>query len=278
MSVAIQSAVTSPELYRLPIVWPSQLKLYRECPERYYHKYVARRRAVEPFSRDLARGIALHAVLADCFSEFQKSGGYPINVQDRVEVQLRQSGYPTDLTDARIADEETVSTNVKWVLSEFDCTAEVLGIEQTLSYYHRGTDACPASLLRAKVDLVLAHTDGTLEHVDFKGGKVRSDPIQEVISRIVVAAEYGERCPTIRTTTLFASEQKRVSAVLDRAACRETWASIRQAVAEIQSGANWTPSPSPFCGTCPYFGNGCSITFGGAGPDAVFDWLNGSAD
>src|SRR5215207_167879 len=101
MSVAIRPAVAAPERYRLPIFWPSQIKLYLECPERYYHKYVARHRGVEPFSRDLARGIALHATFAECFEEFQRSGGFPMNIQVRVEARLRQSDYPADLESLR---------------------------------------------------------------------------------------------------------------------------------------------------------------------------------
>src|SRR5215207_10408950 len=102
MSVAIRPAVAAPERHRLPIFWPSHLKLYLECPERYYHKYVTRRQGVEPFSRDLARGIALHATLAECFTEFQRSGGFPMTIQERVEGHLRQSDYPADLEPLRI--------------------------------------------------------------------------------------------------------------------------------------------------------------------------------
>jgi hypothetical protein len=275
MSVAIRPAVAAPERYRLPIFWPSQLKLYLECPERYHHKYVARRRGVEPFSRDLARGIALHATLAECFAEFQQSCGFPINIRERVEAQLHQSDYPADMEPLRIEDAENVTAFVKWVLSEFDCSDEVLAVEQTLSYYYRGTSDGAACLFRAKVDLVLAHGDGTLEHVDFKGGRVKADPIQEVLSRIVVASEYGERYPVIRTSTLFVTDQKRVSAVLERGACRETWDAIKQTVAAIQSAADWKPTPSPFCGTCPYFTNGCSVSLESAGTKALGTWLDG---
>jgi hypothetical protein len=275
MSVATRPVLAALERYRLPIFWPSQIKLYLECPERYYHKYVARRRGVEPFSRDLARGIALHATLAECFEEFQRSRGFPINIKKRVETQLRQSDYPTNVEASRFEDAENVTAYVKWVLSEFDCTAEVLGVEQTLGYYHRGANDSPACLFRAKVDLVLGHSDGTLEHVDFKGGKVKADPIQEVLSRIVVASEYGERYPEIRTTTLFVAEHKRTSAVLERGACRETWETIKRAVAAIQSAADWKPSPSPFCGTCPYFSNGCSVSLESAGTKALGTWLEG---
>jgi hypothetical protein len=275
MSVATQPAVAGPESYRLPIFWPSQLKLYLECPERYYHKYVARRRGVEPFSRDLARGIALHAVLAVCFTEFRRSRSFPIDLRERVECHLRQAAYPADLGSARDEDAENVTAYVKWVLSEFDGTAEVLGVEETLGYHYRGGDHCAACLFRAKVDLVLGHADGTLEHVDFKGGRAKPDPIQEVLSRIVAGAAYGERHPVVRTTTLFVAEQKRVSAVLERGACRETWATIRQAAAEIQAGAAWRPSPSPFCGTCPFFGNGCSVAPDENASDPIADWLDG---
>jgi hypothetical protein len=275
MSVAILPAVAAPERYRLPIIWPSQLKLYLDCPERYYHKYVSRRRGIAPFSRDLARGIALHATLAECFTEFQRSRGFPINIEERVEGHLRQSDYPDELVSLRTEDAENVVAYVKWVLSEFDCTVDVLSVEETLGYYYRGANGGPACLFRAKVDLVLAHTDGTLEHVDFKGGKVKPDPIQEVLSRVVVASEYGDAYPVIRTTTHFVADHKRASAVLERAACRDTWATIKCAVSEIMSRANWKPSPSPFCGTCPYFTNGCSITLESSTTDGLSNWLDG---
>ena len=274
MSVTIDPAVVAPASYRLATFWPSQLKLYLECPERYYHKYVARRRGVESFSRDLARGIALHAVLADCFTEYQRTRGFPMRIRERVERQLRQVEYPPELEAGLAEDVESVTAWVKWVLSEFDCTTEVLGVEQTLSFYFRGAAPCPACLFRAKVDLVLAHPDGSLEHVDLKGGRVRSDPIQEVLTRIVVGAEHGERHPVIRTTTLFAAERRRVSAVLERDAYREIWETIKRAVTEIQAGGHWTPSPSPFCGTCPYFGNGCSISIEPTGAGDPIAWLD----
>lgn len=278
MSITVQPAVTRPANYRLPIFWPSQLKLYLDCPERYYHKYVARTRAMEPFSRDLARGIALHAVLADCFSEFQRSRDFPSNVRKRVEGQLRQQAYPAELSSVCSEDADDVTAYVLWVLSEFDSAAEVLGVEQTLSYYYRATQGSSPCLFRAKVDLVVAHADGTLEHIDFKAGKVRSDPIQEVMSRIVLASEYCERFPVIRTSTVFVAERKRISAVLERDECRETWQTIKRAIAEVQSQPVWKPSPSPFCGTCPYFNNGCSAGLAGTGADELADWLDGEND
>jgi hypothetical protein len=202
-----------------------------------------------------------------------------MHIRERVEFHLDKLQYPTDLDTARAEDTENVTAQVKWVLSEFDCATEVVGVEQTLGYYYRGTDACAACLFRAKIDLLLAHTDGTLEYVDFKGGKVKPDPIQEVISRIVVAAEFGKHYPEIRTTTLFVAAKKRVSAVLEREACREAWETIKRAAAEIRSGlAAWDPSPSPFCTACPYFNNGCSISPECNGADHVAVWLDGDRD
>lgn len=167
---------------------------------------------------------------------------------------------------------------VKWALSQYDGEAEIVAVEETLSYYYRGDDICPACLFRAKVDLVLGHSDGTLEHIDFKSGRFKSDPVQEVLSRIVVAAAHGERYPVIRTTSLFVAEQKRASTVLERGKCRETWAMIRRTVAEIQSAASWQPSPSPFCGTCPFFGNGCSVVLDGGTSDPISAWLDGEVE
>ena len=92
----------------------------------------------------------------------------------------------------------------------------------------------------------------------------------------MVGATYGDRFATIATTLLFAAHQQRISEVLSRDACRETWRTIRQVVASILGGQSWTPKPSPFCASCPYFDNGCSAV-PDDDPSAMTDWLSAAA-
>ncbi|MCC6791161.1 MAG: PD-(D/E)XK nuclease family protein [Thermomicrobiales bacterium] len=47
---------------------PSQLRLYRSCPERYYRRYISRERMPDEFSRALLRSSAVHKVLARVFT------------------------------------------------------------------------------------------------------------------------------------------------------------------------------------------------------------------
>ncbi len=266
---------------RLPIFYPSHIKLFRECPERYYHKYVARRRVVEPFSRPLAKGIATHEVLADYFAEFRANRSFPINIQQHAEVQLLRAGYPPELATTWDDDVADVVAFVQWALARFDGTATVLGIEETLGYAHnREADpVCPQPfLLRAKVDLVLSHPDGTLEHLDFKSGRAQRDPIQEIASRVVVGSEYGDEYQTVRTTTYFVAEQTAVSEIIDRSTCREAWKTIRETVNAILTNTTWQPEPSPLCQFCPFFGNGCSADPKAGDVDTMSDWLNGGID
>ena len=75
---------------RLPIFYPSHIKLYLDCPERYYHKHVERRRGIEPFSRDLARGIATPRGPCRLLQPVQARRGFPFNLRERVTFQLQQ--------------------------------------------------------------------------------------------------------------------------------------------------------------------------------------------
>jgi hypothetical protein len=278
MTTAIQSDNAAPASRRLPIFYPSQLNVYLECPEKYYHRYVLRRRVSEPFSRALARGTAVHAVLADCFRTFQEQQAFPINLRERVDFHLPEAGYPADQADCWPDDAADVLAQVKWMLAWFDGSARVVGIEETLAYRHGGGSDCDPFLLRAKVDLVLAHSDGTLQHLDFKTGRVQRDPIQEVVARIVVAARYGEEHPTIQTTTLFLGEQHEETEVLTREECRETWQTIKRTVQAILTTTSWHPVASPLCAWCPYFDNGCTLTPAARETAPTAEWLDGVLD
>src|SRR5436190_16141456 len=81
---------------RAPVFYPSHLTSYRQCPERYFRKYVERRKVPEPISPALAKGSAAHAVLADCFEEYRRQRTFPADLRERVEARLSRLPYPDD--------------------------------------------------------------------------------------------------------------------------------------------------------------------------------------
>jgi hypothetical protein len=53
----------------VPILYPKQINIYLQCPERYYHERIERWKVNQPISPALARGIASHRVLSEVANE-----------------------------------------------------------------------------------------------------------------------------------------------------------------------------------------------------------------
>lgn len=250
---------------RTPIFWPSALRQYQSCAERYYHQYVARTPREAEFNRALLVGVAVHGLLADCHDEFRRTRSVSIGLATRAGALLPLDRYPALESASRLEDIVSVVDAAKWVLSRLDGRSNVLGVEQVLSYPFAGSADTPAFVLRAKVDLILEHPqDGTLEHIDFRTGKVRADAVQEAAEQIVVGQAYGARYPTIRSTILYVTERQAVTVDLDRSACQQGWRDIQTLVRSIMADDRWSPNPSALCSWCPY-ADMCSANQTGVG-------------
>lgn len=261
---------------RTPVFYPSQLSLYRQCPERYFHKYVERRKVVEPFSPALVRGIAAHELLAYCLEEFRDQGTFPINLLDRIAARLPRLQYPDEA--AWRGEVETVLANVRFALLDFDGSAQVMATEATLDYPYPGTNDCPPFTLRVKVDRVLRNADGGLEHGDYKTGRdLAVDAIQNVASRIVVRHNYAGLYPYVRSSTHFLAAQATRSDELTREQVQETWGEIKRTVRSVLAGRNWQPKRQVLCEWCPFYANGCSLDPAAGAGDAMAEWLDGAA-
>ncbi len=261
---------------RPAVFYPSHLTLYRQCPERYFHKYVERRKVAEPFSPALARGNVAHAILAECFDQYRRQRTFPIDLQERVEALLPPLPYPDDR--AWRFDVATVLDHVKFALMEFDGTSRLLATEGTYDYPYPGGRDCPPFILRAKVDRVLHHPDGGLEHTDYKTGREQAiDPIQNVASRIVVRHNFGGDYAYIRSSTMFLASLSTRSDDLTREQVQVTWREIKQTASAILSATEWPPVRSALCEWCPFYGSGCSLDPAAGEGDAMAEWLDGAA-
>ena len=279
---------------RLPILYPKHVGLYLQCPERYLHERVERRAVEQAPSPALARGIAVHAVLAATALEYQRSldclGGYdgpsvPCDLLARAEATLPRAPYPSE--EAWQADARAVAEEAKYGLSYLDGNARVLATEVTFFRTVQGTSDCPPCVLAAKNDLVLLRQDqerrAFLDVVDHKSGNgTKPDPIQALIARIVVKHNAPTRFDVafeyVQNTTLFLGARQAHSKVIDANECAQWWDTIRGAARGILAGTEWPPNPSPLCEWCPFFGNGCSLAPGGEASDGLDDSLEGVAD
>ena len=276
---------------RLPIFYPKHISLYRQCPERYFHEYVERRRYDQAIGPALAKGIAAHEVLGGVALAYERAiadrhaAALPIDLLPRVEGALRRDPYPSEA--AWRLEVASLVEEVKYGVSLLDGEARVLASEATFQYPYERAEACPPFVLAAKVDLVLLRRDADgepyLDVVDFKSGKsLKADPIQELAARIVVkqnaASRFGVEFAYVQSTTVYLGACATRSVVLDRDECGRRWQEVKAIVAAIIAGANWHPNPSPLCEWCPFFNDCCSLTPGGDGIDELGGWLDGAAD
>ena len=262
-------------LRSVPAYTPTMLTTYQLCPAKYRGRYVDREPGDGAMTPALARGQAAHAVLRQAFDTFSRSRAFPLDLAGSVERSLPRDAYNTEA--GWRTDVETVLEWVRWPLADFDGSADVVGVERTYPYTFPGNDACPPFRLRATVDLVLRHPGGIIEHIDWKAGKAsHADPIQTVVSRIVVGQEYRTRTE-VRSTTGFISCGTKRSDILTREQVGAVWSDIKTLVTAIDADQDWTAVSNPLCPWCPRYGNGCVLYPTYEEGDTMTDWLEGVA-
>jgi hypothetical protein len=189
----------------VPTFTPGMLDAYARCPLQFRRKYVEKRMPPQDFSRDLACGIAAHEALQWALGIYRRTGGYPIDIRQRVEDALPAASY-ADAADYA-ADVEKIICWVKSGLGGIDETAHVLQVERWMEYRFPGCAECPPFLLRHRVDVVMEHGDGGLEHRDWKtGARAEVDEMQNVAARIVVKTAFPDRDRILSSTAFLARD------------------------------------------------------------------------
>ncbi len=270
---------------RPPLHTPSGLNLYRRCPEAYNLRYRVRQPAPETPSPALARGIAVHEVLARCARQYQAQGTLPTGWPARLAARLPRAAYPDAAAwgDDLAASREQVAAGLRGL----DPRLEVVAVERFWRWTWPGDRVLAPFTLGAKVDLVLAGTDDRgaryLDVIDYATGQGRRvDPIQELVERLVVQANLGVDYAYIVSTTAWLALDASWSAVRDNDECRATWREIRGLAHAIATDPIMAPTPSALCQWCDYYGNGCVLDRPRVGaPDAGRDlarWLEATED
>ena len=241
---------------------PSQLTLYRDCPERYRLAKVERRRVEEPFSAPLARGKALHTVLANCLEAARRGDPRPDDLAARAAAALPVDGYPDER--AWREDAAAVARQAAHGLAHLTPGLRVLAVEAFHRWTYGGDALTPAFTLGARADAILAGTDADgrdyLEVVDWKTGAGRGvDLLQEVALRIVARHALGDAYAYIVNTTVFVAHGATHAIVRDDETCRRTWREVKGLVTAIARDRLFPPHPSGGCPYCPYFGDGCIL-------------------
>ena len=240
---------------------PKHINLFLQCPERYYWSYVRRTRTPWVFSRNLEIGRACHNVLAFIWNQRRAGFEDPDDLTSLIRRYLREADYPPDESVTFHEDVETIARYVERTLDLLNADASVDGVEEELASPLRREGARRVEI-RSKIDLVLDHGDGEIEHIDYKTGKPERDLIQEVMSRVVLRSRLAEterHLQRLVTTTIFAKDGSLVREELDRDQFRGFWEEIVGSINRIRSADSWKPKPGPYCQWCGFSQRRCSV-------------------
>lgn len=239
--------------------WPTQLRLFRDCPERYYRRHIARERMTAAFSRPLQRGSAVHKTLAAIFNARRDEEPDP-SVRPLAERFLPRLLYEKAAQlDDWPDDLALVERLVERALAQITPRAAVVQVEETVDYLLGTRTRAPGALLVGKIDLLLKHEGAFLEHIEFKTGTTGSDPYQDVICRIGVVDRYGKTGLPVLSTTLHLSTGEEQTVDGDRALLAEVLPEIIETVRAIWDAETWPARENPTCRFCEYRATLCSL-------------------
>ena len=233
--------------------FPTAINAFRQCPERYYLKYIRKRKRPMPFSRPLITGSAAHRLVAEVLPDFMQTGEIPVDIAPRALREVSTTEYPADELSYRDQDAASVAACTTAALDMIPAGSSSLLQERNL-YAPLGRSGVQVG---ARIDLVLRRDNGDIEHIDFKTGKIRDDAIQNLIARAVVGRKFGIQ-QRIRTTTLYLQHRHTQSTILDRRTGRRDWKAIARDIRDIRSLDDFPPRPGPLCDYCPYQARDCT--------------------
>jgi hypothetical protein len=239
---------------------PTQLRVYRDCPERYYRQYIANEKIKAEFSQAVQRGSAVHKVLATVFNARQRGEQPDPELRPLAERFLPKHLYQqAGATADWVADVAIVLQLVARALDHVPASAQIIAVERSYSYVLGTDSAVHGATIVGKVDLVIRRPEQLLENIEFKTGWAQSDPFQEVICRIGVCEEYLHSGLPVLSTTLQLSSGDEIALDGDREVLRTVLGEIVETIQQIWSATTWNARENDRCAICNYRTSLCSI-------------------
>ncbi len=255
------------------VITPKHLSTFHQCPLQYHLRYRRKLRgAIPPNAPPLAEGNALHAVMRRWFRRDpdRRAASDPAIVEDWLDQELAHEPYDAETGGDPAARDQALhrlSGHAGWCLDRIPGDARVHASERDFQsgplVLRRDGDGGPVRF-QARLDLVVQHPHGGVEHIDFKTGGPRATHwIQRGIERLVVAQALpviaGQ--PPTRTTTLYAGHRQ-VESVCHtpetfRSVCADLRDLARQAIEPPPDRRGPDPTPAGHCAWCPFRDSAC---------------------
>jgi PD-(D/E)XK nuclease superfamily protein len=232
--------------YRLS---PRAINTYNQCPRKFFHQYVRNVKMPFEFSSGLAIGNVTHKALAEIFLA-RKAGLPEPDIEACIWKYLRTQKYPEENGDELREDHfHLILEHVSAALRMLPAGAEVLEVEREFDYHL----ASFGLAITSRVDLVVRHGDGLIDHIDFKTGRQGGDPIQNVMSRVAVLNTLAVASDRIRTVNGLTGTHTYAIVPGDRDAHIYAWHLVKDRIREILGDNDWLPRPDPdVCRWCDF--------------------------
>jgi RecB family exonuclease len=234
-------------------LYPQSINAYYRCPRKFHFRYIRNLRMPFEFKSALVIGGVTHKVLAAIFRDRQDQRP-PGDVETYVTKYIALEKYPEGQTDPlRIQHAPVVISHVKRALLALPADAEVLHVEEEFTYTVRTELIGAAVTVGARVDVVIQHGDGMVDHIDFKSGKQGGDPIQNYLSRLTVGKQLKLQPDRLRTVNVLTGSGSYEIVPDTRAANEHIWNIVQTQIHALSVDQEWQARPEPaICRICDY--------------------------
>jgi CRISPR/Cas system-associated exonuclease Cas4 (RecB family) len=234
-------------------LYPASLGAYYRCPRKFQMRYLRRVRMPFEFRDYLAIGSVTHKALAAVFR--RKLDGMPVgSLESYAAEYLKRERYPPEeAAELRATHLTVVIGHMERALGSLPPDSEVLWVEHEFSRPTAFESVEVPVEVAAKVDLVIRHGDGLVDHIDFKTGHDGGDPLQNVMSRVAVA--HGTKTPAeqLRTVNVMTKSGAYEIDMARNEQRRQNWQVVEYNVVQLAGDNTWLGTSDPaICRRCEY--------------------------
>jgi len=251
---------------------PTELRVFADCPERYYRQYIGKEKVRAEFSRATLRGSAVHKVLAHVFSARRDGEIIDDDLRFLAERFLPQHNYKkAGAFSEWPSDVDSVVRLAETGLARVHGEAAILEVETSFSHWRDTNSRVTGAELIGKVDLVYRHPEGFIEQIEFKTGFAQPDPFQQVICRIGVREKYYAADTPLFSTTVQLTSGEEFPLDGDRSVLRTVLTEIEEIILQIWNAETWPARDNDRCHFCNYRNTLCSLKGEWSQPNRLLD-------
>lgn len=234
-------------------LYPQSINAYYRCPRKFHWRYIRNVRMPFEFGPALAIGSVTHKTLAEIFRR-RRDGQDGASIESYVMPYLEKERYPPDTGDAlRMEHLPIIVGHVERALGALPADAEILHVEEEFDYAPKRIRELESITIAAKVDVVIRHEAGIVDHIDFKTGSQGGDPLQNYLCRVTVGTSLGLAPDQLRTVNVLTKNGVYDVAPNSRRAHENIWDIVQTQICSLSVDTEWAPRPDPaVCRWCTY--------------------------